>query len=72
MDSGKCETCKRMCYDVQGLYWCISCPELLCTTCSKYHKALTATKRLHGKIRIVITDPENSTNNVHPTSGKYI
>ena len=44
MDSGKCEPCKRMCKDVQGLYWCISCPELLCTSCSKYHKALTATK----------------------------
>ena len=44
MDSGKCEPCKRMCKDVQGLYWCISCPELLCTSCSKYHKVLTATK----------------------------
>ena len=44
MDSGKCEPCKRMCKDVQGLYWCISCPELLCMACSKYHKALMATK----------------------------
>ena len=42
--SGKCEPCKRMCKDVQGLYWCISCPELLCMACSKYHKALMATK----------------------------
>ena len=44
MESGKCEPCKRMCKDVQGLYWCISCPELLCMSCSIYHKALTATK----------------------------
>ena len=42
--SGKCEPCKRMCKDVQGLYWCISCPELLCMACSKYHKALMATQ----------------------------
>jgi hypothetical protein len=26
----------------------------------------------HRKIRIVITDPENRTNNVHPTSGQII
>ena len=44
MDSDRCEPCKRMCKDVQGLYWCISCPELLCMSCSKYHKVLTATK----------------------------
>ena len=44
MNSGKWEPCKRMCKDVQGLYWCISCPELLCMACSKYHKALMATK----------------------------
>jgi hypothetical protein len=28
----------------QGLYWCITCPELLCKPCSKYHKALSATE----------------------------
>ena len=44
MDSGKCTPCKRMCKNVKGLYWCISCPELLCKSCSKYHKALSATE----------------------------
>ena len=44
MDSGKCEPCKRMCKDVQVLYWCISYPELLCTSCWKNNKVLTATK----------------------------
>jgi Holliday junction resolvase RusA-like endonuclease len=43
MDSGKCAPCKQLCKNVKGLYWCISCPELLCESCSKYHKALSAT-----------------------------
>ena len=44
MDSGKCAPCKQLCKNVKGLYWCISCPELLCKPCSQYHKALSATK----------------------------
>jgi Holliday junction resolvase RusA-like endonuclease len=44
MDSGKCAPCKQLCKNVQGVYWCISCPELLCNPCSKYHKALSATE----------------------------
>ena len=44
MDSGKCAPCKQLCKNVKGLYWCITCPELLCKPCSKYHKALSATE----------------------------
>jgi hypothetical protein len=44
MDSGKCVPCKQLCENVKGLYWCIICPELLCESCSKYHKALSATE----------------------------
>ena len=47
MDSGRCEPCKRMCKDVQGLYWCISCPELLCMACSEYHKVWKNTNRYY-------------------------
>ena len=43
MDSGKCAPCKQLCENVKGLYWCMSCPELLCKPCSKYHKVLSAT-----------------------------
>jgi Holliday junction resolvase RusA-like endonuclease len=44
MDSDKCAPCKQLCKNVKGLYWCITCPELLCESCSKYHKALSATE----------------------------
>jgi Holliday junction resolvase RusA-like endonuclease len=44
MDSGICAPCKQLCKNVKGLYWCITCPELLCEPCSKYHKALSATE----------------------------
>ena len=44
MESDKCAPCKLLCKNAKGLYWCITCPELLCESCSKYHKALSATE----------------------------
>jgi hypothetical protein len=54
MDSGKCAPCKQLCKNVKGLYWCISCPELLCESNSK----------IGNDVRILETFSKNSDQNI--------